>query len=200
MAMYPDDTLLFQAFQQGETDAEKIVFHRFFKAVCLYAERITGEQITTEDIVIESFQKTWERRAIFPTLDDFRRYLYRIVYNASLTAADSRRLHEVHHSRIRQLRSGEFAEDDAEEREMLRAELLQEIYLEIEGLPDRCRTIFKLIFFQHLTIEQIAQQLGLNAQTVRTQKARAIGLIRFRLLRKGHVLAIFLLYSLLDRL
>jgi RNA polymerase sigma factor (sigma-70 family) len=197
MAAYADDMMLFRAFQDGETGAEKIVFQRYFKPVCIYAERITGDRDSTEDIVIESFQRAWERRLTFPTIDDFRRFLYRIVTNACLTRNTTRRQHELAHGEVRHLNAQDQELGSAYEREALRAELLQEIYLEVEGLPERCRTIFKAIFNEGLSHEQVAERLGIDIQTVRSQKARAIGLIRTRLLRRGQLLAIFLFYRLI---
>jgi RNA polymerase sigma factor (sigma-70 family) len=197
MTSYANDTALFKAFRDGEPGAEKTVFSRYFKSLCLYAEGITGDTIGTEDIVIESFQKTWERRADLPTLSDFRRFYYHIVRNACISRSIARRRHAGAHAQIQYLHAQDVEDTEMDEREILRAELLQEIYQEIEGLPDRCRTIFKLLFLHRQTTDQIATQLGLNVQTVRTQKARAIELIRTRLLRKGRVLVVLLLYSLL---
>ncbi len=200
MSTYPNDTVLFQAFQQGQSDAVETIFGRYFKPVYIYAERITGESLGTEDIVVDSFQKSWERRATFPTIDDFRIFLYRIVRNACLTSNLTRSKHAGAHAQLHFLTARDSEEDNADSREIMRAELMQAIYQEIEELPDRCRTIFKLIFLQGLSTDQIAAQLDLNTQTVRTQKARAIGLIRTRLLKKGMVPALLLLYSLLEKI
>jgi RNA polymerase sigma factor (sigma-70 family) len=80
------------------------------------------------------------------------------------------------------------------ETEVLRAEVLQEIYAEVENLPGRCGQIFKLLFIHGKSTEEIGGLLGINPQTVRTQKARAISLIRTALLKKGRLatFAIFL--------
>ena len=197
MTSYANDSLLYRAFLEGEGDAERAIFARFFKPVCIYAARIAGETIATEDIVIESFQKTWERRMNLPTIVDFRRFLYRIVSNACLTNNRLRRIHAGAHAQLHYLQQQDNQEMEPDESEMLRAELLQEIYLEIEGLPDRCREVFKAIFVEGLSTEAIAGRMGLEVQTVRSQKARAISLIRTRLLRRGQFIAIFLLYELL---
>ncbi len=42
MSSNPDDSKLFEAFQQRESVAENAVFKRFFRPLVLYAERITG--------------------------------------------------------------------------------------------------------------------------------------------------------------
>ena len=58
--------------------------------------------------------------------------------------------------------------------ELLRLEVLQAIHTEIENLPGRCNEIFKQLFIEGLTTEEIGERLGISAQTVRTQKARLV--------------------------
>jgi len=59
---YIDDTTLLAGFHQRETLAEKQVFQKYFKPLCLYSESITGQLDASEDIVAESFEKAWGRR------------------------------------------------------------------------------------------------------------------------------------------
>jgi RNA polymerase sigma-70 factor (family 1) len=197
MAVFSDDNLLYRAFQQGSSDAERQVFSRFFKPACIYAGRMIGEIGGAQDIVIESFQKCWERRERLPSINDFSRFLYVMVRNACTSAIRSDRIHKGAYGQIGFLQGQDGVDEDINQREILRAELLRDIYEEIEELPDRCRAVFKLVFVQGLGTEEIARRLGMNVQTVRTQKARAISLIRSRLLKKGRILTILLLYALL---
>lgn len=195
---YIDDTSLLAGFQRREIRAEKQVFQKYFKPLCLYSESITGQLDASEDIVAESFEKAWGRRREFQTLENLKAFLYRIVRNASLNYTESQRLHQTHHQQLSYLSNHESGPGEALEQEILRVELLHEIYQEIENLPDRCGQIFKLLFIHNLTTEQIAAELSINVQTVRTQKARAIQLIKIGLLRKNRFQAIFLLGCLLE--
>lgn len=195
---YTDDISLLAGFQRRQSPAEKQVFQKYFKPLCLYSESITGQLDASEDIVAESFEKAWGRRQEFQTLENLKAFLYRIVRNASLNYAESQKLHRAHHEQLRYLSNDEPEQGEALEREILRVELLQEIYQEIENLPDRCGEIFKLLFIHNQTTAQIAAQLSINAQTVRTQKARAIQLIKIELLRKKRVQVVFLFGLLLE--
>ncbi|MDO6430248.1 sigma-70 family RNA polymerase sigma factor [Flavitalea sp. BT771] len=193
---YIDDTTLLAGFHQRETLAEKQVFQKYFKPLCLYSETITGQLAASEDIVAESFEKAWARRLEFNTLENLKAFLYHIVRNASLNYTESQKRHRSHHEQIRYLSNHEPQLPEALEREILRVELLQEIYQEIENLPDRCGQIFKLLFIHHQTTQEIADQLSINVQTVRSQKARAIQLIKTELLRKRRI-APALLFAIL---
>ena len=152
----------------------------------------------SEDIVAESFEKAWSRRQDFHTLENLKAFLYRIVRNASLNYKESERRHRTHHEQIRYMSKGESGSDEDLEREILRVELLQDIYQEIENLPERCGQIFKLLFIHNQTTDQIAAQLSINVQTVRTQKARAIQLIKIELFRKSRIPAALLFTILLQ--
>ena len=68
----------------------------------------------------------------------------------------------------------------------------------MENLPGRCGEIFKLIFIHGRSTEAIAAQMGINPQTVRTQKARAIQLIKTQLLKKNRISSLLLLMALLE--
>jgi RNA polymerase sigma-70 factor (ECF subfamily) len=195
---YTDDISLIAGFQRRQPTAEKQVFQKYFKPLCLYSETITGQLDASEDIVAESFEKAWARRQEFQTLENLKAFLYRIVRNGSLNYAESQKLHRTHHEQLRYLSNNEPQQDEALEHEILRVELLHEIYQEIENLPDRCGQIFKLLFIHHQTTHQIAAQLSISPQTVRTQKARAIQLIKIGLLRKHRIPAALLLSILLE--
>jgi RNA polymerase sigma-70 factor (family 1) len=195
---YTDDTHLWADFLRGEPSAERQVFHRFFKPLCLYAERITGQLEAAEDIVAEAFTKAWARRRDFEAIDNGKAFLYTIVRNASLNFTAAARQHQQAHLQIAYLEGQEKELEPALEREILRVELLQEIYEEMDNLPDRCGQVFKRIFIYGQSTEQIAAELGMSPQTVRTQKARAIRLIQIELLRKNRISALLLLMALLE--
>jgi len=101
----------------------------------------------------------------------------------------------VIHEKIRYLDQYELASEEVLETEILRAEVVQEIYREIEELPGKCGQIFKMIFLENLPTDQIAERMGINVQTVRTQKARAISLIRTALLKKGRLTTLLFFYA-----
>jgi RNA polymerase sigma-70 factor (ECF subfamily) len=193
-----DDKALILAFQNGDPDADSTLFDRFFEPLCLFSERITTDLQQSEDIVTESFMKLIDRRKDFPGVPQLKSFLYRTVHNASINQIIASRRHQAIHEKIRYLhRQDETAEKDYE-LEILRAELIRDIFEEIENLPDRCGQIFKLIFVEQLSSEEIGARLSINPQTVRTQKARAISLIRTALLKKNRWPAWLLLFAWLQ--
>src|SRR5450631_1246790 len=100
---YADDMTLWAGFQRGENQAEKIVFQKYFKPLCLYSERITVRLEQSEDIVAESFEKAWGRRQEFQTLENLKAFLYRIVRNASINYTIATKQHRTAHAHIEYL-------------------------------------------------------------------------------------------------
>jgi RNA polymerase sigma-70 factor (ECF subfamily) len=148
-----------------------------------------------EDIVVEALEKAIDRRGHFSALPKLKSFCYQVVHNASINLVVSDGRHRVIHEKIRYEQQYEFESADVRETEILRAEILQEIYSEMEQLPGRCGQIFKLIFVDELSTDEIAGRIGINVQTVRTQKARAIGLIRTALLKKNRLTALVFFYA-----
>jgi RNA polymerase sigma-70 factor (ECF subfamily) len=66
--------------------------------------------------------------------------------------------------------------------DMIEGELLKKIYPLIETLPNKCRTIFKLIYFEDASTDEVAEKLKITPRNVLNQKSRAIQLLKKKLL------------------
>ena len=190
---------LVEAFKNGNPGAESILFKQFFRSMCLLAETIAGDLHPAEDIVAESFIKLFDKRAEFDAIDNIKAFLYVTVRNRSYTYRATQKRHEAVHTRL----AAEQGEDDpgvqAFELEMIRAQLLADIYQEIENLPTQCRKIAKMIFWEGKGTGQIAEELNISAQTVRTQKARAIQLLKSQLFKDSRWSTLVLLFLYLQK-
>lgn len=60
----------------------------------------------------------------------------------------------------------------------MRAEIRRLIERKIDSLPDAFRSVFVLRALEHMSVEEVAQSLGINEATVRTRYFRARGLLR----------------------
>ena len=165
--------------------AGKFIFDRYFHPLCLFAERITGDMLQSEDIVAEAFEKLMMKNGDFSSIPRLKSFLYKAVHNASINHVIAQKRHTVAYDQIRHLTKSNVEYDDAIQIEIMRAELLHEIYIAMGKLPDKCGQIFKMIFVEELSNYEIAGRLRINVQTVRTQKARAIGLIKNALAGKN---------------
>lgn len=185
MTSYTTDTELFRAFHEGEADAVQSIYQLYYKPLCFFAQRFTEDHDAAQDIATDSFIKMLDKRLDFQNLSNVRSFLYLVTKNACLNQLKANKRHDAAHRQLKFLTAeGEEAVDQVKE-ELLRLEVLQAIHAEIELLPGRCKEIFKLLFIEELSTDEIAQRLDISPQTVRTQKARALQLIKTELLKKN---------------
>lgn len=192
-----NDKDLFSSFKQGEAGAIRDLYDLHYKPLCFFAYRITGNKEESEDLVTESFLKMLHKREEFENLSNIKSFLYLVTRNACINSIKAEKRHNLAHAQMQFLLPDGETNEDLLREEMVRIELLRQIYEEIEELPARCREIFKLLFIEGLGTDEIGRRLGLSPQTVRSQKARALQLLKSQLLKKGLLPAlILLLYTL----
>jgi RNA polymerase sigma factor (sigma-70 family) len=76
---------------------------------------------------------------------------------------------------------------------IIRAEVIGEIQRSIEDLPEGCKVVIKLAFTEGLKNEEIAKALGISINTVKSQKQRALKLLRLNLDFKSFLILLAIL-------
>ena len=104
---------------------------------------------------------------------------YRVAARARVEAARRRAVEQ--HGGLRVVASVDSETDGARDQEEL-GPIIQE---EVRRLPERYRGVVVLCYWEGLTHEQAATQLGCPLGTVRSRLARARGLLHRRLTRRG---------------
>ena len=64
------------------------------------------------------------------------------------------------------------------EESIILTEIHRELAAAVEKLPEECRKVFQLCYFQGLDNERVAQEFGVSVNTVKTQKARGKRILR----------------------
>lgn len=170
---------IISGFHKGNSRAFDLLFDMFFPALCYFANKLIEDRQEAEDIVLDTFQKLWARREHFESMPNVKAFLYITVRNTCLNYL---RYRDTQRKRAREMLKSlpEKFEEDAEQHR-IRAEVLRNIYTEIEKLPVKCREVFELAFFEDLKTNEIAGRLHISESTVRNQKARALQLLRYAL-------------------
>lgn len=167
------------AYQRGEEKGFNYFFTMLYPGLLYYAFKITGDKLTAEEIVGDSFVKQWKQHAGFSHPKKIRSWLYTTVKHESINA--------LHKNRRQIENKQKFAESCSETAEPLiseediRVASLPLILAEIDKLPLGARQIFILFWLYRKTVEEIAKELGISVNTVKTQKARALKTIRANL-------------------
>jgi RNA polymerase sigma-70 factor (family 1) len=167
------------SFQRGEEKGFNFFFREFYAALSYFSFQYTKSREIAEEIAGESLMKLWERHANFDNIASAKSFLYTTTRNASLNW--------VRQQKKNNQREKEFAYINVEienpiMNQIVEAETFREIFLTLETLPPKCRQIFRMLYLEGKGYKQIAQELNLSTSTIRNQKARALMLIKQRVL------------------
>lgn len=157
----------------GEIYIERI-YRDYYSSLVEYAFSYVGQREIAEDITQEAFVALNGRRLEFHTEASIRSYLYTSVRNLSLDVIKHQKVERRYSDNIR------FESPNAEysfwEAQMDR-DIMDVLFKAIDKLPKRCREIF-LLHLDGLSNEQIAAELYLSVETVKTQKKKAMKFLR----------------------
>ncbi|WP_443937788.1 RNA polymerase sigma factor [Pedobacter sp. MW01-1-1] len=177
-----DDQYWITEFNSGSNEGLAYFFELFHRPLCHFVNNILADSDEAEDIVADCFLKLWKKRNDFSEQQHIKAFLYIAAKNACLNYLQHLK---VRSSSQEQLLLQLGSTEDTIVNSIIKSEILQSIYREIEELPDKMKEIFKLIYFENESTDKIADKLGLSVQTVRNQKTKAIQLLKNSLLKKG---------------
>jgi RNA polymerase sigma-70 factor (family 1) len=179
-------------FNQGNESAFQKLFNYFYPSLCYFAERLTGENVESVDIVIDLFTTLWSKKGSFQSIDNLKAFLYISTRNRCLNYIQSRKKRKISEMEIKYL-SEDYTNAALIDFEIINAGVMQHIYHQVEDLPPKCKEIFKMVFYEGLTTAEIAKKLGITTKTVLNQKLKAIQLLKVELLKKKLYLPVLFL-------
>ncbi|MCG8580847.1 MAG: RNA polymerase sigma-70 factor [Bacteroidales bacterium] len=176
-----------QQIAKGNEQVFKTVFDTFYPRLVGVAMKYYKDLMVAEDIVSDVFRKVWEKRELISEIGSFESFLYTSVRNAVFNhIRNTRRRNEHHHLIQRDLSEEGFEETVIEEN------VHHRLYKAIEELPEKGRKVFEMSVIQGLKENEIATDLGISVNTVKTHKRRALKDLREKL-GKAYVFLFFYL-------
>lgn len=175
-----DETLV-AAVSRGDETALGTLYDRYAASIYSLALRITGDRLTAQEVVQDTFLRLWKYAK------DFDRA--RGAFGAWLFAIARRRSLDVLRSRQRQAKvaDGTFISDGGTLPEPSQADTSEQIVLAhviaqaVAMLPRAQRQAIELAYFGGLTQQQIATQTGEPLGTVKSRMRTAMETLRNRL-------------------
>ncbi len=155
----------------------KHLFDLYYARLCYFAHKIIGNKEGAEDIVQDAFVAYWKNQADFDNEPSIKSFLYLTVKNACLNVIR----HETVIKRYAEIQDNTSLEEEKITSDIIRSEVAGEIHAAIAALPQGCRQVLTLAYFEGLKNDEIAQELEISVNTVKTQKARALQLLRLKL-------------------
>ncbi|SHJ62741.1 RNA polymerase sigma factor [Pseudozobellia thermophila] len=162
----------FAEVRNGNHLAFKRLFDSTYKELVVYAHGYLYEKSASEDVVQEVFIRLWERSRSLDVQTDIRAYLFAMVRNACLNhlkkykISDRAKVLEDPGALMAYYEPEQFGE---EQKQPLYGQVLQVM----DKLPRKMRAIVELRFLGHYRYQEIADELDVSVNTVKTQLQRA---------------------------
>lgn len=154
----------------------EVVFRRYYRQMYLYAYNFVMDEMEAEDIVQETFSIIWERREKLPGQLNIQAYLYAAVRHACLKYFRRLKLTDQYQKRQVEalLLSFTYEEDEIHEEE----EVIRAVRSAMDTLTEQQARIVRMHVSEGLTYHEIADQLNLSDNTVRTHLKRGYKILR----------------------
>lgn len=154
------------------------IFALYYSRLCHFAFQLLTNKEEVEDIVQDAFVAFWNNRELVSENPiAIKNYLYTAVRNACYNLHRQAKVQE----RYLLIENPATVEESQVLNAMIRAEVMEEIYKAIDTLPEGCQRIFRLGYLEGISNPKIAEVLGISVNTVKTQKQRALKVLRANL-------------------
>lgn len=157
----------------GDEETFRAVFKQYHTRLCYFAGRLLPAGESPEDVVQEAFVKLWQKRLHFHHLNSVKAFLYITVKNSCLNLCKHNKVVRKYSDLPHEETAGQAIADY-----ILESEVLENVYRALEKLPKGCRQVLQLSYFQNLRNKDIAEKLQISINTVKTQKKRALHMLR----------------------
>lgn len=174
---YTDQTL-FSLLKQGDQEAYTVIYDRYKNLLYDHAYKKLGNAEEVKDVLQELFTQLWNKRAEINVATNLSGYLYAGIRNRILNLLSHK---EVEHRYIASIQQYIQEGDHTTELAIREKEFSALIQKEIDALPTKMREVFLLSRKEHLSHQQIAEQLSISEQTVAKQVTNALRILRVRL-------------------
>lgn len=153
----------------------ELLFETHFEDLMAFVYGYVRSQEVSRDIVHDAFMALWRRREVLDTRLSPKAYLYKLSRNMSLNYLRHQRVILTNEQSIITHEKDVRQEMDDYDRSY---ELLAKF---VNKLPEKQREVIKMCFVEGKMYKEIAVDLGISVNTVKTHLKRAIQSLRSEL-------------------
>lgn len=162
----------------GDVAAFAEIFDRYNAALYIHAFKRLQDREECRDLVQELLTTLWSKRDELYLTTSLSGYLYMAVRNRIFNLLSKKKLNQEYIVAIQQLSAHAKSNTDYLVRQRQLTEIIDR---EISALPPRTREIFELSRKGFMSHKEIALQLDISEQTVKTTINNALKILRTKL-------------------
>ena len=174
----------FIKIQNGETDEFRQFFEDFYPTLCFFICKILKDEEAARDIAEEAFICFWNKKKDIHSLQAARSYLFKFAKNRSLNYLRDNHLKST-------IKPDKIEINYSYNDFLIENETYRIIHNAIQALSSREKQVIELTL-DGLKNPEIAKELGITVNTVKTLKSRAFKTLRAIL--KGISFQFFILF------
>lgn len=159
------DLTIWEKIRNGDALAMKELHDKYYYQLYLYAQRISNHPSILDEAVSDCFIKLWTRRNELVIERSVKSYLFLMLRNGMIDMLRSKK-HSLH---FEDKAIPDLPGDDV----LDELDRYASLYNAINKIPDQRRRILELAVFESFTYAQIAENLNISVNTVKTQMGRA---------------------------
>lgn len=172
---YPalDDIELIKILQEENEEAFAELYNRYWKRIYTMALSYTRSPEAAQDIVQDVFLKIWIKKENLLQVREFKPFLFVTARNLIISSLRNRVFHV-------NLDPDEQVEEETflPERQLSYKESVGLLHKAIDLLPPQQQRAYRLSRNEGMRYEDIAQEMGISALTVRTHITKALSFVR----------------------
>lgn len=166
-------------YKTNQKEAFRNLFNAYYEPILMYCYSLVQNMDDAEDIVQDCFVQLWCNNRLDDFEGELENYLFKMVKLKTINfLRDAFRREQLH----------QHAQHDQEEmrlgKELWQHDDMEKVYQCINQLPEQCRKIFLMASVDELKYREIAEQLGVSVNTVKTQMKIALKSLRSHLSSK----------------
>lgn len=168
---------ILEKLKEGDPKAYNNLFDAYYMPLCLYSFKFCNSFELAEDIVQDFFVKLWDEKIYLKIENPMRPYLFQAVKNNTLQAIKKQSKYSFDDI---EMVANNYIDQEPIDFVNLEAEK-EKLFQQIEALPEKSKAVFKAIVLDNFKYKEVAEQLDISVNTVKTHYARALKQLRTKL-------------------
>lgn len=171
------DSQILNKLKEGDSLAYNQLFDKYYMPLCVYSLKYCDSFQLAEDIVQDFFVKIWDEKIYLKFENPMAPYLFRAIKNNTLQAIKKQSKYKF--DAIEKIVNN-LMEEESLDFVSLEAEK-KKLFEQVEALPEKSKEVFKAIVLENMKYKEVAEQLDISVNTVKTHYARALKQLRLKL-------------------
>lgn len=171
---------IIEGLKYGDSRVLNYLVERYYSSLQYFTYKIISEWEDAQDIVVQTFNSFWNLRSNFDSEKNIRAFLYITARNRCLNYLRDRERRFSHKKEYKEFLL-QIENDNELESRFVQSDLIYKIYLEVQKLPEKYRSILFLTYFKGMSINEIASELNISISNVTTRRARALNMLKLNL-------------------